>query len=150
MDEMTQAAAQVEYVDSLDAITPEMLHGFFEGWQDPPSPKTHLRVLGNSEFVILAVDQQAGRVVGFVNAISDGLLSAFIPLLEVLPEYRGRGIGSELLRRMLAKLRSLYSVDLVCDSELAGFYEACGMSPATAMIVRNHDRKSVGNGPSGR
>ncbi len=28
-------------------------------------------------------------VVGFVNALSDGRLSAYIPLLEVLPDYRG-------------------------------------------------------------
>ena len=33
----------------------------------------------------------AGRVVGFVTAISDGVLSAYIPLLEVLPEYQGAG-----------------------------------------------------------
>jgi hypothetical protein len=31
----------------------------------------------------VAVDESAGRVAGFVNMISDGLLTAFIPWLEV-------------------------------------------------------------------
>lgn len=64
-----------------------MLSGFFVGWPDPPSPERHLQILKNSRFVVIAVDDQASRVVGFVNAVSDGILSAYIPLLEVLPDH---------------------------------------------------------------
>ena len=60
-------------------------------------------------------------MVGFITAISDGVLSAFIPLLEVLPA-PGPGIGSELVRRMLSELEDFYMVDLVCDPELEPFY----------------------------
>ena len=49
-------------------------------------------------------------MVGFVTAISDGVLSAFIPLLEVLPEWQGPGIGTELVRRILAELEDFYMV----------------------------------------
>jgi hypothetical protein len=38
---------------------------------------------------------------------------------------------------MLEKLSVLYIVDLVCDSELQGFYARLGMKPYTAMIIRN-------------
>jgi hypothetical protein len=30
-----------------------------------------------------------GRVIGFITAVTDKVLSAYIPLLEVLPAYRG-------------------------------------------------------------
>ncbi len=65
----------------------------------------------------------------FINAISDRVLSAFVPLLEVLPEYQRRGIGSTLVETMLAQLGDLYMVDLVADAEphipsAAG--ESCG------------------------
>ena len=63
----------------------------------------------------LALDGDA--VVGFVTAASDGVLSAFIPLLEVLPAYRDRGIGAELVRRLLGQLDDLYMVDLCCDAD---------------------------------
>lgn len=65
-----------------------------------------------------AVDSTTGRVVGFVAAISDGVLTAFLSWLEVLPDYQGRGIGTRLLSRMLTELDHLYSVDLICDPEL--------------------------------
>ena len=72
----------------------------------------------------LALDGDA--VVGFVTAISDGVVSAFIPLLEVLPEYQHRRIGTELVRRLLVQLDDLYMVDLCCDADLEPFYNALG------------------------
>jgi len=92
-----------------------------------------------SDFVVLAREADRGRVVGFVTALGDGALSAFIPLLEVLPEYQGRGIGSELVRRMLALLEGSYMIDLLCDDELVAFYERFGMSRRVAMALRNRD-----------
>jgi ribosomal protein S18 acetylase RimI-like enzyme len=132
----------IRYVHTIEGITPEQLEGFFEGWPDPPSPETHLKLLENSDHVVLALDGASGNVIGFITAISDGVLSAYIPLLEVLPEHRGKGIGSELVRRMLDRLSGLYMVDLVCDTELQAFYASLGMRPATGMMVRNYERQS--------
>ena len=92
--------------------------------------------------VVLAIDEEAGQVVGFVNALSDGVLSAFIPLLEVLPEYQGRSVGSELVQRMLAQLSDLYAVDLLCDAEVQPFYARLGMSAGQGMMLRRYDRQS--------
>lgn len=132
----------ISYRTTLEGVTPAMLTGFFVGWPDPPSPETHLRVLAGSFAVVLAVDEDAGAVVGFANAISDGALMAFIPLLEVLPEHQGQGIGSELVRRMLGHLNGLYAIDLVCDDELLPFYERLGFTPGRAMIHRNYGNQS--------
>ena len=44
----------------------------------------------------------------------------------MLPAYRGQGIGSSLLRRVLDRLGDRYSIDLVCDPELVPFYERLG------------------------
>ena len=89
-----------------------------------------------SSHVVLARDGR--RVVGFVTAISDGVLSAYIPLLEVLPEYQGRGIGKELTRRLLSSLDELYMVDVACDEDVAPFYESLGLMRLDAALgVRN-------------
>ena len=132
----------IGYTESLDGIEPQDLDGFFVGWSRPPSPETHLRLLNGSDHVVLAIDETVGRVVGFITAISDGVLSAYIPHLEVLPEYQGQGIGSELVRLMLARLRTLYTVDLLCDEAVQPFYERLGMRPARGMAIRNDDRQS--------
>jgi GNAT superfamily N-acetyltransferase len=80
--------------------------------------------------------------VGFITAISDGVLAAYIPLLEVLPAWQGQGIGAELVRRMQAQLQRFYMVDLLCDPEVQPFYERLGLHRATGMLLRNYDRQS--------
>jgi ribosomal protein S18 acetylase RimI-like enzyme len=132
----------MRYLTSTDAITVDQLHGFFVGWPNPPSPEMHLAILRRSDAVVLAIDEESGSVVGFVNALSDGVLNAFIPLLEVLPEYQGRGIGSELVQRLLAQLGNLYAVDLLCDADVQPFYARLGMQRAQGMMLRNYARQS--------
>ena len=131
----------ITYRDSLQNITTSNLHGFFVGWPNPPSPETLLRLLKNSDHFVLAVDEETGHVVGFITAISDDVLSAYIPFLEVLQAYQGKGIGRELARRMLKKLSGFYMVDLICDAELQPFYERLGMRKGSGMMLRNLERQ---------
>jgi|SRR5690606_25482585 ribosomal protein S18 acetylase RimI-like enzyme len=132
----------IRFTSSLEGIAPGHLEGFFDGWPNPPEPATHLRLLEGSSHVILAIDDTTKSVVGFITAISDGVLSAYIPLLEVRTEWQGEGIGSELVRRMLDLLKNLYMIDLLCDPELQPFYSRLGMHPATGMLVRNYTNQS--------
>ena len=131
---------QISYQTTITGITPAMLAGFFVGWPNPPDGATHLRFLEGSQHRVLALAD--GRVVGFVTAISDGVLCAYIPLLEVLPAYQGQGIGSELVRRLLAELDGLYAIDLMCDVELQPFYEHLGFQCSQGMIRRNYEHQA--------
>lgn len=131
----------IVYTDALDGVQAEQLKGFFVGWPNPPSAETHLRILQGSAAVVLAKEAD-GQVIGFITAVSDGVLSAYIPLLEVLPAYQHQGVGGELVKRMLEKLRELYMVDLICDAEMEPFYTRFGMRPYHAMFIRNYDRQS--------
>ena len=133
----------IHYTESTERVSAHQLQGFFVGWPTPPSRATHLEILEGSDNVILAIDDQTGNVVGFVTAVTDGVLTAFIPLLEVLPEYRHQGIGTELLRRMLKTLKDFYSIDLICDADMTSFYKALGMTAGTGMTIRNY-KKATG------
>ena len=132
----------ITYTDSLEGISASKLRGFFVGWPTPPTPDTHLKLLRSSYGVVLAIDEQTGQVIGFITAISDAVLSAYIPFLEVLPSYQGQGIGQELARLMLEKLSGIYMVDLQCDAESQAFYTRLGMQPASGMMLRNYERQS--------
>jgi ribosomal protein S18 acetylase RimI-like enzyme len=129
----------IRYSTDVSELEPRQLGGgFFEGWTTPADPNRHLQILRGSDHVILALDDD--RVVGFVTAITDGVLAAFIPLLEVLPAYRGRGIGFELMQRMLESLASYPDIDLSCDAGLQPFYERFGMRPGVGMYIREPSR----------
>ncbi len=132
----------IDYLENANTLEPNQLTGFFVGWPSPPIAETHLKILQGSAEVVLALDQETGQVVSFVSAITDGVLTAYIPLLEVLPSYQGRGIGHELMRRMLGRLDQFYMVDLLCDEPLQPFYEAVGMHRASGMLRRNYEHQS--------
>jgi len=132
----------IVYRDTAIGLTPRQLHGFFVGWPSTPSPETHLRVLHGSTAIELAFDEASEMVVGHVTAIADGVLCAYISLLEVLPEYQGQGIGKILMKRMLARLGSYYTVDLLCDPKMQPFYGEVGMLPAVGMSARRYDWQS--------
>jgi len=125
----------VEYLTSVDTVEAAQLVGFFEGWPVPPSPERCLALLRGSSHVVVA--QEAGEVVGFVTAISDGVLATYIPLLEVRRKWRGKGVGHELVRRGLGQLEGVYTVDVVCDPDLVPFYQSFGMVPLAGMARRN-------------
>ena len=130
------------FKNSLEDINTEMLEGFFVGWPAPPSTVTHFELLKNSSKLVLAIDEDTNQVVGFITAISDGVLSAYIPFLEVLPEYKNRGIGKELVKRMMTELSEVYMIDLSCDDDLVPFYKKLGMVKANAMLLRNYEMQS--------
>ena len=135
------AAPDVVYTTDVAQVSAADLQGFFVGWPVRPCPERHLEILRGSDHVILAREgDAAGRIVGFVTAITDGALSAFIPLLEVLPERQGEGIGTELVRRILAELEDFYMVDLMCDPDLQPFYRRFELVSLSGMGLRRTHR----------
>ena len=138
----------IYYTDELASVREDMLHGFFVGWPRRPSAGQHLAVLRGSYRSVAAIDDVHGRVVGFVNMLSDGVLTAFIPWPEVLPEYQGQGIGGELMRQILDGTDRFYSVDLVCDAPLVPYYERLGMRGASSALLR-HPAALDGGFPTG-
>ncbi|PAD31735.1 MULTISPECIES: GNAT family N-acetyltransferase [Paenibacillus] len=134
---------RISYRSNLDGIGVEQLsEHFFDGWPNPPSKATFLRLLEQSYATELAVDDETGKVIGFIQAISDGVLSAYIPLLEVVPEFQGKGIGTTLTERMLKRLQGLYMIDLLCDTETQPFYQKQGMRRASGMMVRHYSNQN--------
>lgn len=133
----------IEFTTDLTSLEKLDLNGFFVGWPNPPLNNSFKKILQNRQHVILA--HKNNQLIGFINAISDGVLSAYIPLLEVLPSHQGQGIGKELTRRMLNELESYYMVDLSCDDQVVPFYEKLGLRKNNSMFIRNYKFQSGKN-----
>ncbi|MBA2405437.1 MAG: GNAT family N-acetyltransferase [Bdellovibrionales bacterium] len=127
----------IEFTFDLSDLDKLKLDGFFVGWPNPPSEETFKRILRNSQYALLAVENN--QLIGFINALSDGVLSAYIPLLEVLPSHhQGKGIGKELVKRLIDELKSIYMIDLSCDDTVVPFYEKLGLRKNNSMFIRNY------------
>src|SRR5262249_27365370 len=80
----------------------DQLGGLFAtaGWASRANDRARLaQMVQGVRFVVHAWD--GPRLAGFARAISDGVSNAYVSTVCVLPEYRGQGIGRELMRRLL-------------------------------------------------
>jgi len=78
------------------------------------------------------------RLVGFVHAVGDGGLHAFLLDTVVDPAVQRRGVGAALVGRLVDEVRATGCEWLHADFEphLAAFYEdACGFRPTRAGLL---------------
>lgn len=97
-------------------------------WSSADKPTQLMAGLANSHTVITA---WAGpRLVGLGNAISDGHLAVYFPHLLVHPEYQRRGIGREIVQRLLNRYEGLHQQVLLADYDSQEFYRRFGFTRA--------------------
>jgi GNAT superfamily N-acetyltransferase len=70
----------------------------------------------------------AGEAVGTGLILSDGVLHALIVNVIVLPELRGRGIGTEIMNRLVARCQEagVLQIQLFSARGKRGFYKRLG------------------------
>ena len=97
-------------------------------------------LLGSHSLVTAWVGE---RLVGLGNAISDGFLVVYYSHLLVLPEFQGKGVGSEIMLRLKQKYKSFHQHILVADGKAIDFYKKCGFERAgkteSMWIYAGHD-----------
>ena len=90
------------------------------------------------------------KLIGFGRIISDGIYHALIADLIILPEYQGKGLGSELLARLVkrCKKNTIRDIQLFSAINKFAFYEKHGFirrSPnAPGMeLIQAYQRKDL-------
>jgi len=78
-----------------------------------------------------------GELIGYIDVLSDGRVDAYIQDLIVHPKYQKRGIGSELLKRIIRYLqqKNIKRIQVIFDPELEGFYKKFGFHILKAGII---------------
>ena len=71
---------------------------------------------------------EGNELIGYIDSISNGVTDAYIQDLMVHPKYQGKGIGTELMNRMIdyMKEKHIYIVSVIFEEKLKGFYERFG------------------------
>ena len=84
------------------------------------------QAVGNSWCVVAAYD--GSLLIGAGRVVSDGVLHAMVYELITDPVYQGRGVGTEILARLVAKCRQAHIRDIQLFSAQGkrSFYEKRG------------------------
>ena len=122
-------AGNIQYSETRKAPREKVLALYRANeWSSAEKPELLHKALRASHSLVTAWD--GTRLAGLGNAISDGHLVVYYPHLLVLPEYQGRGIGSELMRRLMARYKGFHQHMLVADGRALDFYRKCGFERA--------------------
>lgn len=102
------------------------------GWWDEgkdASSSIPAAIRGSLEVVLARTPD--GRVIGMGRALSDGASDAWIQDIVVLPAWRGRGIGREIVARLARRCRErgIGWVGLVAVPGTSRFYASLGFRP---------------------
>jgi len=139
----------LEYTDSLDNISAAQFHGLPHDWPRPPGGRTVLKSLRAMNARMLAVDRSTGRVAGYVCGMTDGVLILYVWDVQVRPDYAGRGVEREMLRRLIEAVGDIYQINANPDDRLRPVFEELGFAAyrggeATAMTKMRMDLQDGG------
>jgi GNAT superfamily N-acetyltransferase len=104
------------------------------GWQRRlGDPDRFRRLMERTDRAVMAVE--AGRVVGFARALCDGVSNGYLSMVAVAADRRGRGIGRELVARLMGDDPQITWV-LRAGRGSAGFWVKLGFRPAPLAMER--------------
>lgn len=140
-------AGGFELDDDPTRIDLDAVHAFISGesyWGRGRSRElTERAIRGSSRVVGLYAED--GTQVGFARTISDGAIFGYLADVYVLPAYRGRGLGLELVREALAPDGDAHSADvrwMLHTADAQGLYAKLGFTEEAptyaAMERRRH------------
>ena len=103
-------------------------------WMSANYPERLKKALDNCETVFTAWDK--GQLIGLVNAIDDGELTAYVHYLCVNPVYQGQGIGSLLLDKIKEKYKVYLYIIVIAENEgLIKYYSKNGFQKGNGSYV---------------
>lgn len=95
-------------------------------WSSGHYPEKLATAMKNSGSVFSAWDKD--NLIGLINVLDDGVMTAYIHYLLVNPLYQGKGIGKELVRLVSEKYKDFLRIVLIAYEKETGFYQNCGFS----------------------
>lgn len=98
-------------------------------------PETLRRGFENSLLTLAAYEEN--RLIGILRAVGDGQTIVFVQDLLILPEYQRRGVGTALLRELLARYPQVRQIELTADDSpsLLAFYRKTGFVPMSELAA---------------
>ena len=93
-------------------------------WSSGHYPDRLVIAMRNSGSVITAWDDD--KLVGLINALDDGIMTAYVHYLLIHPDYQGEGVGKELVRLIGEEYKDYLRIVLIAYDKEVGFYKHCG------------------------
>ena len=95
-------------------------------WSSGNYPEKLVKAMENSSSVFSAWNGE--KLVGLINILDDGIMTAYAHYLLITPEYQHIGIGENLVKLVAEKYKDYLRIILIAYDKEIGFYEHCGFT----------------------
>ncbi len=95
-------------------------------WSSGNYPEKLVIAMENSSSVFSAWN--GDKLVGLINILDDGIMTAYAHYLLITPEYQHIGIGENLVKLVADKYKDYLRIILIAYDKEIGFYEHCGFT----------------------
>ena len=135
----------IDYRSDISQVSWERISELIEavGWPYRP-PGDLQQAFGKSTYVRIAYHQD--QIVGFGRTADDGKYYGMIVDLVVAPDFRGRGIGSTILRRLREEMRGFCIISVVAAPGKGDFYLRQGWKQSTSAFHWSRRRRHDSDG----
>jgi ribosomal protein S18 acetylase RimI-like enzyme len=137
---------EYSWIDDATAVNLDELSNLYRiaPLGDKP-PAALATVFGNSMFTCFAY---AGDLLaGAGRVLADGLDCAYIADVAVHPDHQGRGLGTEIIRRLAERASGHQKIILYARAGTEGFYRKLGfLHMNTAMAIWHDPARAIESG----
>jgi ribosomal protein S18 acetylase RimI-like enzyme len=120
--------------DSLDGVDWQELSDLMRVALGDKPPALLRTAFTNSLYRCFVFDE--GRLVGTGRMLGDGVDAAYLCDVAILPSHQGRGLGDQIIRRLMGRARGHRKIILYAVPGKEGFYKRFGFRRmTTAMAV---------------
>ena len=135
-------AIEIKFVDTWPANDIVELYKAGGWWKESYAPSGIDSLIKGSYAFAVVVDKKLGKTIGMGRIISDGVSDAYIQDLVVLPEYRDKGIGREIVKTLInhCKKKGIHWVGLIAEPDQDGFYSNLGFKQMKNYIPMKYEK----------
>lgn len=130
---------EARYIYSFsEPINPEELMDLLQqtSWANARSPLDIQLMLDRSQITLGVWDED--RLIAFSRVITDDMYRALLDDVVVDKGYRGKGIASQMIEKILKRLEHVDEVMLGCSPELTSFYARFGFKVKGGASMERH------------
>ena len=104
------------------------------GWSAYTDDPEALRKGFEQSLLVLAAYED-DELTGIIRVVGDGATIVFVQDILDFPEYQRKGIGTALLKEILARYSHVRQIELATDNteKTVAFYKSCGFLPYSEM-----------------
>ncbi|MDR0230530.1 MAG: GNAT family N-acetyltransferase [Dysgonamonadaceae bacterium] len=115
----------IQYKTTKDFLGKELKDLFLSvNWSSGNYPEKLVIAMRNSSSVFTAWD--GDKLVGLINVLDDGIMTAYVHYLLIMPEYQHIGIGQKLVKMVSENYKDYLRIVLIAYDREIGFYKHCG------------------------